>query len=60
MTFRSIIWAAVSTPEQATDQKESIPAQIEQARKVEGGLCRQLFLAGWGSGLRGNRLLKRA
>lgn len=34
MTFRCVIWAAVSTPEQATDEKESIPAQIEQARKT--------------------------
>lgn len=34
MTFRTIIWAAVSTPDQATDEKESIPAQIEAARKT--------------------------
>jgi len=34
MTFRTIIWAAVSTPDQATDQKQSIPAQIEAARKT--------------------------
>jgi DNA invertase Pin-like site-specific DNA recombinase len=34
MTLRCIIWAAVSTPQQANDQKESIPAQIEQARQV--------------------------
>jgi len=34
MSPRSVIWAAVSTPDQATDEKESIPAQIEQARKT--------------------------
>lgn len=34
MNLRSIIWAAVSTPDQATDEKESIPAQIEQARNT--------------------------
>lgn len=34
MTFRCIIWAAVSTPQQAQDQKESIPAQVEQSRQV--------------------------
>jgi len=34
MTLRCIVWAAVSTPDQAKDEKESIPAQIEQARKT--------------------------
>jgi len=34
MTLRCIVWAAVSTPDQATDEKESIPAQIEQARET--------------------------
>jgi len=34
MNLRSIIWAAVSTKEQAQNDKESIPAQIEQARQV--------------------------
>jgi len=34
MTHRCIIWAAVSTEAQAEDKKESIPAQVEEARKT--------------------------
>ena len=32
--MRAIIWAAVSTPEQATEEKDSIPSQIADAERL--------------------------